>query len=60
MNIKIYEAFQQGFVEFQNDNRILSLDRYGSIGQQIMLIQQIWELVKDNDRVIDHKVASLS
>lgn len=60
MNIKIYEAFQKGFIEFQNNNHILSLDRYGSIGQQIMLIQQMWELVKDNDRIVDHKVASLS
>lgn len=48
MNLKIYESFQQNFIEFQNDSRILSLERYASIGQQIMLIQHVWESVKDS------------
>ena len=43
MNLKIYEAFQQNFVDFQNDRNILSLERYLPIGQQIMLIQNIWK-----------------
>lgn len=48
MNLKIYEAFQQSFTKFQNDSRILSLQGYNSVGQQIMLIQQLWETVKNS------------
>ncbi len=46
MNRKIYEAFQQGFEQFQNDPRVLSLERYKAIGEQLMHIQAEWERVK--------------
>ncbi|NES76604.1 MULTISPECIES: Gfo/Idh/MocA family oxidoreductase [unclassified Okeania] len=43
MNLKIYAAFQQNFADFQNDQNILSLERYLPIGKQIMLIQNLWK-----------------
>jgi CRP-like cAMP-binding protein len=39
---KIYTAFDQNFDEFQADDRVLSLDRYASVGKQLMLIEQSW------------------
>ncbi|MDJ0621242.1 MAG: Gfo/Idh/MocA family oxidoreductase [Calothrix sp. MO_192.B10] len=42
MNYKIYKAFDQDFFSFQSDASVLSLERYKTIGQQIMDIQQKW------------------
>lgn len=42
MNYKIYKAFEQDFFSFQSDASVLSLERYKTIGQQIMNIQQKW------------------
>ncbi len=43
MNQAIYKAFRQNIVEFENDNTVLSLKKYGLIGQQIMVIKELWE-----------------
>jgi CRP-like cAMP-binding protein len=43
MNRAIYAAFAQEFAEFQQDPRVLSLERYGPIGRQLMAIQEAWE-----------------
>jgi hypothetical protein len=43
MNHKIYASFWQDFGQFQSDQNILTLERYQSIGKQLMLIQAEWE-----------------
>ncbi len=51
MNVKIYQAFQENFADFQSDRNILSLERYLPIGQQIMLIQNLWKSsVKEQEK----------
>ncbi|MCC5628470.1 Gfo/Idh/MocA family oxidoreductase [Nostoc sphaeroides CHAB 2801] len=51
MNIKIYTAFHHNFEDFQNQKQVLSLDSYVPIGKQIMLIQNIWQSVKDKNSI---------
>lgn len=43
MNQAIYKAFAQNTAEFENDNTVLSLKKYSPIGEQIMLIKELWE-----------------
>jgi hypothetical protein len=43
MNRAIYAAFDQPFEQFQHDRRVLSLERYRPIGEQLMAIQDAWE-----------------
>jgi hypothetical protein len=43
MNRAIYDAFTEPFEQFQGNPRVLSLERYGPIGEQLMAIQDAWE-----------------
>lgn len=43
MNQQIYAAFGQDFASFQRDPRVLSLERYGAIGRQLMQIEARWQ-----------------
>ena len=43
MNRKIYAAFDQEFAAFQQDEGVLSLERYGPIGRQLMLVEAKWK-----------------
>ena len=43
MNQQIYAAFEQDFACFQRDPRVLSLERYGAIGRQLMQIEARWQ-----------------
>ena len=43
MNEQIYAAFGQDFASFQRDPRVLSLERYGAIGRQLMQIEARWQ-----------------
>ncbi|MDJ0575119.1 MAG: hypothetical protein QNJ65_08130 [Xenococcaceae cyanobacterium MO_234.B1] len=43
MNCTIYNAFNQSQEKFEQDVSVLSLRRYVPIGQQIMMIQKLWE-----------------
>jgi CRP-like cAMP-binding protein len=45
MNRAIYASFDQPFEHFQRDPRVLSLERYRPIGEQLMAIQAVWERV---------------
>ncbi|UCC53440.1 MAG: hypothetical protein JSV68_05615, partial [Anaerolineaceae bacterium] len=42
MNEQIFASFEQDFQAFQDDLRVLSLERYGPIGRQLMLIEEEW------------------
>lgn len=48
MNQAIYKAFAQKTAEFEKDDTVLSLEKYGSIGRQIMEIHRLWEAAKNN------------
>ena len=43
MNQAIYDAFAQPFEQFQQDTRVLSLERYQPIGEHLLAIQKAWE-----------------
>jgi CRP-like cAMP-binding protein len=43
MNRAIFAAFAQPYERFQHDPRVLSLERYRAIGEQLMAIQAAWE-----------------
>ena len=43
MNEQIYAALAQDFASFQRDPRVLSLERYGAIGRQLMQIEVRWQ-----------------
>ena len=40
---KIYAAFDQDFRAFQCDERVMPLDRYATVGKQLMVIEKIWQ-----------------
>jgi CRP-like cAMP-binding protein len=40
---RIYKAFKQDVEEFQNDARVMPLDRYAKIGRQLMSIEKMWQ-----------------
>jgi len=46
MNRMIYASFDQEFEPFQRDLRVMSLERYGAIGEHLMMIQEDWERCK--------------
>jgi len=43
MNHAIYDTFAQPFEQFQQDTRVLSLERYRPIGEHLVAIQKAWE-----------------
>ncbi|MBV6626731.1 MAG: Gfo/Idh/MocA family oxidoreductase [Rivularia sp. (in: Bacteria)] len=59
MNQCIYQAFAQNAAEFNNNETVLSLEKYGSIGQQIMQIMRLWEAAKNNNLDSGTKVGEL-
>ncbi|MEO1431069.1 MAG: hypothetical protein AAFS12_00615 [Cyanobacteria bacterium J06632_19] len=59
MNKLIYKAFAQSTAEFEQDDAVLSLEKYGSIGQQIMEILRLWEAATNNNLNFSTKVSEL-
>ena len=46
MNRMIYASFDQDFELFQRDPRVMSLERYRSIGEHLMMIQEEWDALR--------------
>lgn len=59
MNQVIYKSFTQNTAEFNKDETVLTLEKYGSIGRQIMEILRLWETVKNNNFNTSNKFAEL-